>query len=82
MEWLEDGIEQRVYLVIDVDDTHWWIDYIWVDDGAKSGDWIVREPRERDPHAARGEPDRRPRGQEHERRPPEVRRAGHRDPAV
>jgi hypothetical protein len=40
MEWLEDGIEQRINFVIEVDDTHWWIAWIWAYDGEKSGDWI------------------------------------------
>jgi len=43
IEWREDGIEQRVNFVFDVDDTHWWIDWIWVYDGEKSGDWIEFE---------------------------------------
>ena len=43
IEWTEGGIEQRIYVVLFADDTHWWIDWIWVYDGDKNGDWIEFE---------------------------------------
>lgn len=40
-EWHdENGRYQRVYAVIRADDADWWIDWIWVYDGEKSGEWI------------------------------------------
>jgi hypothetical protein len=40
VEWMEQGVEQRVNLYLEADETHWWVDEIRTSDGSAEGGWI------------------------------------------
>lgn len=41
VEWVEHGVEQRLYMYLVADETDWWVDEIRTFDGSADGDWIA-----------------------------------------
>ncbi len=40
LEWVEQGVEQRLYMYLAADESDWWVDEIRTFDGSADGDWI------------------------------------------
>ena len=41
VEWVEDGIEQRLYMFFAADDLDWWVTEVRTRDGYQNADWIT-----------------------------------------